>query len=282
MATGAETASLKRRDRISRRNAHDMILTLAKMSNHQWHGRFQTDADVKRFFAANGYAFAQVVEASRNPWQFVPLVENIIGSTFVLSAPGGGSASFVNMETGEEVSPVSEHGIMVMSNYQHSYEQAAASLERAITDCSWGDFLSTLTHGIAAIEAFLNEQAGRWNETHPTQQLLDSKAEKVSFDDKIDKWIPILTGGRRLDKGDARWADFKQLRGIRDEAAVHIKSPVRGVSFVEMARLMNMTRTGIAGLLMHLHELFKEPVPSKIVRGVFAADVERILSRSTG
>ncbi len=124
----------------------------------------------------------------------------------------------------------------------------------------------------------MNEQAGRWNDTHPSQPLIDSKTEKVSLDDKIDKWIPIMAGGRRVDKGDARWADFKVLRGIRDEAAVHIKGPVKGVSFVEMARLMNMTRTGIAGLLMHLHELFGEPVPSKIVRGVFAPDIEFVVS----
>jgi len=147
MTTGAENAALKRRSRISRLNAHKMVLALAKTSKHQWYGRFRTDADVNRFFAANGYDFQKVVEASREFWQFVPLVENIVGSTFVLSAPGGGSASFVNMETGEETSPVSEHGIMVLSNYQHAYEQSSASLARAIAESSWGDVLSTLTHG---------------------------------------------------------------------------------------------------------------------------------------
>src|SRR5262249_28733514 len=122
--------------------------------------------------------------------------------------------------------------------------------------------------------AYINHQANNWNATHPEAVLTDSKQDKVSFDDKIDKWIPLMSGGKRVDKSDSRWAHFKMLRGTRDDAAIHIKTSHRGVSFADLARLINMMPTGMAGLLMHLHEIFEEPVPAKIIRGVFAPEVE--------
>src|SRR5262245_21130234 len=93
---GARTmASLRRREKLGRRTAHELVLMLARRGNHLWYGRFRTDADIKRFFESNRMEFQDVVENARIPRSFVPLLENLAGSTFVLSAPGGGSGSFV-------------------------------------------------------------------------------------------------------------------------------------------------------------------------------------------
>ena len=82
------------------------------------------------------------------------------------------------------------------------------------------------TRIVAAVENYINYRAQRWNFSHASQPLLDSKSNKVSFDEKIDQWLPIMTG-KRLERDGREWADFLALRKLRDDRAIHSKSGAR-------------------------------------------------------
>ena len=90
---------------------------------------------------------------------------------------------------------------IINSHLLSAYETAEEHLERAITEASFSDLESAIVRGIAAIESFLSGQIGIWNRAHPGEKIIDSRDTKVSFDDKIDKWIPKMTGGSKLNKG---------------------------------------------------------------------------------
>jgi hypothetical protein len=83
-----------------------------------------------------------------------------------------------------------------------------------------------------------------------------------------------MTNGRKLDKSFKNWSDFKRLRGLRDNVTVHAKQSSFTRTVYEIADGISIFRTGIAGSLIQLHELFDEKIPSLIVRGFFAPDIE--------
>jgi hypothetical protein len=267
---------LRRRERIARRAAHDLVLTMAKNGDHG-HPRFRLEADVKRFFAERGAAFEEVVERSRDYRQHVPFFENLLGGGHVfVNAPGGGSVAWVDLSSGEEkeVARVEGTGVLVTSSYQQHFVTALKALERAVVEGSWGEFLSAVSGGLASVEAYVNYRAGERNKTHPSDLLVDSKQSKVSFELKIEQWVPRMAGGRKLDRSDAVWRDFLALRAIRDDQAIHTKNASSGVTYQQMAEAINRFRSGIAMFLVRLHGLFSEPIPSQIIRAASAPDVE--------
>jgi len=79
---------------------------------------------------------------------------------------------------------------------------------------------------------------------------------------------------KKLDKSIRNWRDFKELKKIRDHVFIHSKSASYGISFPDLAQKINLFRTGIAGILIQLHKLFKEPIPAKIIRTFFSPEVE--------
>jgi len=114
-----------------------------------------------------------------------------------------------------------ESGHVVLTEYLDIFENAVKELESSVegnrhrallSDNSHRAFLTALSDGIASIEGYINYQAGR----RGGQQYKDSEQEKVSFETKINEWIPQLTGGT-LDKGGVNWNHHKELRGIRND-----------------------------------------------------------------
>jgi hypothetical protein len=162
---------------------------------------------------------------------------------------------------------------IITSNYEAAYEAAERHLLRAVADASFLEFESAVVRGLASIEAFLNYRAGIWNERNPDNMLIDSKERKVSFDAKIDEWIPIMTG-EKLNKSDNHWNSFKRLRGIRDNLTIHSKATSHTVTYAELADLINAFRTGIAGILIDLHILCRNWVPADVVRGYYAPEAQ--------
>jgi hypothetical protein len=138
------------------------------------------------------------------------------------------------------------------------------------------DLQSAIVKGIGSLEAFINARADRWNKTHPEDQLLDSRQKKVSFEDKVDIWIPKLTGGAKLDKSGTMWRHFVALRGIRDDEAIHPKAVGFGISYRDLAKNINMFRLGIAGFLFELHLLSYVTVPRAVIRAMYAPEVEAV------
>ncbi len=102
---------------------------------------------------------------------------------------------------------------------------------------------------------------------------MDSKENKVSFDSKINYWIPVLTGDKKLDKSNQIWRDYKILRGIRDNTTVHAKKSSYCVSYDDFIDLIGKYSFGISGMLMELHKLFNDPIPPVIIRNFYTPPV---------
>jgi len=263
---------LQFRPKISRRNAKKMIVAFARYGNHYHDVQFKSDADVERGFSARGIDFEQLAERCRDPQENVPFFENLIGYT--VAPVGGATVSRVDLSTGETDLETRSPGKLVLYDYWATFDTAVKALQRAVFEASYSELQSAIVQGIASIEGYINYRAEVWNKRHSEDQLLDSKQDKVSFDDKIDNWLPKMTGGKRLYKGDQEWSHFRTLREIRDHQAIHPKMSGHSISFAELAEKINLFRTGIAGLLIRLHVLFNEKVPRVIIRAAYAPDVE--------
>lgn len=228
--------------------------------------------EVALFYAGIGADPNRIAEECRDYRRHVPEFENLIRSTWVVQSSGEGSVSIVDNETGEEEVVLTGDGILSLSTYQSHFEEACAARDRAVNQSSITEYQSAVNHGIASLEAFLAAVALQWNRSRPDDPITDSKKDKVSFDDKIDTWIPKMTGGAKFEKGDELWAHFKQLRAFRDEAA-HPKTVGYGFGLADLAKFVNMFRMGIAGMQQQLHLLFNFRVPAEIIRAFYMPDV---------
>ena len=168
-----------------------------------------------------------------------------------------------------------ETGHVVMSEYLYIFENAVAELERSVelsgtNSRMYRVFLTGISEGIVSIEGYINYQADRIG----GQQFRASKQHKVSFENKIDEWIPQITGGK-LDKSGVNWNHHKELRSIRDDYQAHPKTHLYGTTYSEICRRMNLFRTGIAGLLFDLHIAFNDLVPAQVIQGYFLPNIIR-------
>lgn len=251
-----------------------MILMMAKCGNGSRNPKFVTDADVKRFFKASGYDWGDLIQTCRKQEEIVPLIENLIGSTWTVV---GGKAAIVTgagTDDEREIASVESPASLITSSYLQLFENAVDNFQRCMEHALFGDFQSCVSNGIASVDAYIAHRAWLCNAGHPSELLMDSRETKVPQDTRIDEWIPKMSGGRKLDKGGLNWNHFKRLRGIRDELAVHIKQPAIGITYQQLCEFLNLFRTGIAGLLIDLHFTFDERVPCKIIRYAYLPDVK--------
>lgn len=254
------THRLQRKKQISQKASRDLIMMMAKRSNHHLeilhNVSLKTDNDVAEFiksFTGGNGTLEAMVNHCRDYSQHVPIFENFIGSRFVMN--------------GTEI---------VTSAYRLLYEKASENLNRAIDTVSFADVQIAIASGISSIDAYISHRAEQWNATNLKDPLIDSRQQKVSFDDKVNRWLPRMTSGLKLDKSGQNWTHFKILRGIRDNVAIHAKDPSYTRSVYQIAEAVNMFKTGIAGLLIQLHDLFEEKIPSMIIYDSFAPNVEII------
>lgn len=260
---------LARKPKISRKAAHNLIQLMAKSGNHNL--TFTTDASVKRFFKARGYDYDNLVNKIRNYPEPIPLVENLISST-AFASPGL-KVSRIDVFGNEDLE-FDGPGAIAMLGYQAQFETVVENLELAIQQASPQHLLSACINGIASIEGFINFKAEEWNKQNPNSLLLDSKQDPIRFEDKIDKWLPVMSAGRKLDKSVKNWNSFKRLKAVRDNIAIHPKSSGYSFSLSELASLINCFGSGIAGFQVQLHLLLIQRIPSIIIRSVFAPDAE--------
>lgn len=82
-----------------------------------------------------------------------------------------------------------------------------------------------------------------------------------------------MTNGKKLDKGNCYWSNFKILRSVRDNTTIHAKQSGYGISYDNIAELANLY---LSGLLIELHMLFNNPIPAIIIRNFYAPPVEVI------
>lgn len=284
------------RPRISRRASHDMILMLARHGDHPAQDmRGWTDADVKRFFELNkdrvggdgNYTdFSDLVERCRQWDEPVPFVENFMHSTFhtITSGDSKVRVSRVDLVSGREDAVVEGPGILTLSAYHERFRSAWEARERAIQRTSQTDFHTAAALAVTSVQAYVDHQAERWNRDHPEQLLQDpktvigpdgtSRTMWVRFEEKIDVWLPAMTGGQRIDKGSKEWRNFLHILRIRDDFAVHPKTSAYGTTLADLARDIQCLSTGPAKVLIKLHLIFGDRIPSRIIRASFAPEVE--------
>ncbi len=261
---------LKETQKISSKKAEALILDIARHSTNgsRLHGK--SDDDVKQFFASQGYDWKTLRESIRTPGVPVPFVENLLGSSaFVFG--GGKHDTLTIMHHGKPVASFHGSGQIAMFDYHAKYDQAITCRKRVIKDAQYTELLSCASHGIAAVESYINTQAFYWNNNHPNDTL-DLQEDRLDI--KLNDWLKKMTG-KRLNHLSC-WNHFKDYQAVNNEGLKHTMHPAHAVNFSEMATTLNKFRYGIAKILFELHIAFKQMVPVSIIRGMYFADIEVI------
>lgn len=186
----------------------------------------------------------------------------------------GGYGSVINEAGGVEVE-VGAPGQLSINTYESLFEAAIKARDRAVSEISYVHIYECLTFGFASIEAYFNIVVGRWKRKNPESLLVDNVSNKISLETKIIEWIPILGNGRAFDRSANRqWSDFKNLKRIRDQHAIHPSTAGQGMSYKDMANHLNSFRCGVAHLLGNLHLLLDNAVPAVIINAIYYPDIE--------
>lgn len=259
----------QKKKRIPERDAHKMIVLMAKHGNHykDIHGVIKSVKYIKDHFKQNGMSFSKEVSRCRNFDNSVHLYENLLGAQWVVQ---GASVSRYDPISGEQKRIISGNGVCNESDYWANFDIAREDFEDAIKLGKYERLLSAVNAGLAAIEAFLNQEYMRrlrvTNEDPALQKELESK---------FTEWVPKFTG-QKFDKSHKAWAHFKELKKLRNEGFQHRKSLVTGVTFEKFEKELNMFRTGICQILLDLHILFNVRCTTWIIRYSFYPDVVHI------
>ena len=104
-------------DKRTRSATHHMIVMMAKHGNHGHPQRFVSDADVRRFFEANGYYRGNLVETCRKPNEVVPIIENLLGSTWKAVGTRAAIVTGAATDSEKEVASVQGPGTLITSTY---------------------------------------------------------------------------------------------------------------------------------------------------------------------
>jgi len=265
-----EEYRLQCRLKISKKLAIEKICAHAMYGNHGNIFRPKSKKEVYIYFKSKGINPFELAESCRNPKNKVPEFENLLGPTWEAM----GVVSLVDNRNGEEVFKMKGPGKFIWSTYEAHFEAACASRDRAVKESSVAALNECLSQGFSSIEAFLNTQSRAWNKLHPEDKLIDSVTHKVSLETKIDDWAFKMSGGGKIIKTGKVWNDFKTLKKIRDELAIHPKQPGYGISLGDLAKHINAFRFGIALFLGNLHRLLNKPVPALIINAIYTPDVE--------
>lgn len=247
---------------------------MAKYGNNSLGVKLISDADVKRYLASKNTDFNKLVEYCRTFRNNIPHFENLIGST--VSTFGGGKISIIDKKTGKETEAVNHPGTISTSTYWTLFEQSIEYKNNAVNKSSFSEFQSSITNGIASIEAFINYLTEEWNNSNPSNILIDSKQNKISFDEKIDYLLPKFSNGKKLDKSKRYWSDYIYLKNIRDDLTIHPKRSSLSYSLEKLASNINLMKSGISELLIQIHLLTKRLIPAIIIRSRFSPLVEVI------
>jgi len=266
---------LRFKPKISLKQAVNKITVFAVIGEHITEPRPRSGPETAQFFANRGIDPDALAEELRDWRQSVPCFENLIPTGW--SIIGNAKVTPVARDTRAPIGDTVEGpGKFIESTYKSLFATACRARDRAVEEDSYAEYLVAVVQGLASLEAFVNECALFWNSTRSAdQQLADSKQHKVSFDEKVRDWIPIMTGGA-LDRGHRRWGIVKELTKLRDDRNIHAKAVGHGVAYKEFARQVNMLRDGIADTHFELHKLFDRHVPPVVIKAKYMPDVEVI------
>jgi hypothetical protein len=269
---------LRIRDKRSRSRAREMLVAQVRYGQGQadaWQ-RYDlyTAEGVKQMLADRGYPdFDGLVEELRPKDAVLPFETHLFSDGWSFNLPPGGSYAAV-LQGGREVARITgESGRLVTSEYQERFKHSVRFLERCMSgeEVEYGDLLACFSAGLASIEAFVNYRA------KPHLHKLPRGDERiVALDFKLDNWIPPLSAGKPINKGERYWQDFQKIRDIRNERESHPKEVVYGISGSIFCEQLNLWRTGIALMLLALHAVTGRLAPPELVKWAFLPDIELV------
>ena len=177
---------------------------------------------------------------------------------------------------------VDEHAIFRIS-HKADFVSACQSRDRAIEHTSFDEFYTALGKGFSSLEAYMMLRATVFNEKVELADRLSDKRKNggfVTFEQKLREWLPKMTGTSINFDASSGWDDFKYLRQIRNDVAVHPK-PGAGLSTIEqLAEGLNKFRTGIAATMFLLHQSFGDQMQSSIIRAIRYPKVRVVIKES--
>lgn len=262
--------------KVSAKQASDKILAHAQFGDHRQNSRPSDEGELNAYFARLGINLSDVIEECRDPSRTVLDFENVIGSTWITSGDG---AAVID-GNGDVVAKAEGPAQLTASTYQNHFEAACSARDRAVSEGSVAAFHECLSQGFASIEAFLNTAVTSWNKRLTHAPLIDSEDCKVSLEAKLIDWLLILSGGKQLDRTGHSWNDFKKLKKLRDDSAIHPKPPAHSMSYKKLAKNIDCFRFGIAQLLWDMHLLLGQTVPAVVINAVYTPDVEVVETAS--
>ena len=271
---------LRIKDRRTPSQAKAMLATQVRYGQGQAHAWEKYDLSneegVKKLLADAGYTnYRRLVEELRPKDAVLPLGTHVGWHGWEFKMPtGGGSYSAIRHADGEELARIEgESGRFVVSQYQERFDDSVRNLQRCTSgeEAHYGDLLSCFADGLASIEAFVNEIA----QPH-LDRLPRGQDEMVSLDYKLDEWIPLLSGGQRVDKSQLWWRHFQEVRSIRNWRQAHPRASVYGIGDSTFCNQLNLWRNGVAIMLLYLHALTGRLAPPELVKWAYVPDIERI------
>lgn len=265
------------KEKISSNLAEEYIMLVAKFGDNivnkpQHKFYHEKDWKIKETIYSLNYDYRKIKEKCRYPYQEpIPFIHNLITAGGIWQVSGG-KLSLKNEQTGTEEEILKEDGIASLNNYATSYEKAHKSLIKISEDQQYDEILSLVIYGVISIEAFISYLVDDYNKHNPYNLLKDSKKSKISFNDKIDQWIPIIMQGRHFDKSSKFWKDFKYIQDIRD-SYIHPKQIKFSFSISEIVDILNSFKNGISGFLIELHKMKNNIlIPTTIIRDFYTPD----------
>jgi hypothetical protein len=259
-----KTKRVRIAEQISERRAEKLLSDLVRFSN--WtRGPIPPTSAVRTIISQHGMTPKQAVNFTRRFFEPVPGFENQMGPTF--TAIGDGVRVVRQAADGSMVDvsgPIESGSDFTLANYWAKFEFATGQLVRAAQSQQFSDVLAAVTAGISSIDNFVIELATSWNFSHPDGTRFDP-GEHSSLSDRLDTWIPIITGDR-YDKGGRSWQAHLRLRKFRNDWDQHDKSTYRVTTPALLVDLGNDFGPGIAEVLFDLHVLAGRRVPAIIVK----------------
>lgn len=259
---------LKEKPMISLKQAEKLVLSMTKHADHG-HQRLRdlSNFQIEQWFKHNNIQWKTLI-SSTSSGKPIPFVENLIGYEWSLEASD--NTSITVYQFGHETAKLIGSGQISILDYHTKFVQALEARSAAIKKGNYQDLLSCATHGVASIESYITSKANIWNKSG--KQPIFSIERTVNLDEKLNEWLFAMTG-YKMNQSGATWNHFMDFRTLNNNIFKHNTTGSHAASYNDMVKLINKFRTGIAEILFRLHEFFKEPIPSKIIRGIYLPDV---------
>jgi len=227
--------------------------------------------EVKSWFQENEVDWTALITDVRYPETPVPYVENLLGAHSVFESIGSASVSYVNAQ-GETEATYTGEG-MLATDYAAKLEAACEARDRAIESRSVEELYTAITKMLSAIESFLWQAAKDYEGKYGARPEIDLASRQITLKEKVNKWVPIISGGHKLDLSKRDWSLVTEAIEMRNDQAIHPKQRIQGITHNELASRINEFRDGVASVLFRLHLVLGRSCPSKLIRAVHYPDV---------